>query len=90
MDFALTDEDIAFRDELRAWLDAELPRFLADWSDAAAPSNGDGFDRTQARRRDWQRRLDDGRWAAINWPRTGTDAKPRRSRTRSTPRRWPG
>ncbi len=78
MDFALTDEDIAFRDELRAWLDAELPRFLADWSDAGAPSDGDGFDRTQARRQDWQRRLDDGRWAAINWPRDwhGREATP--------------
>jgi alkylation response protein AidB-like acyl-CoA dehydrogenase len=78
MDFALTDEDIAFRDELRAWLDAELPRFLADWSDAGAPSDGDGFDRTQARRRDWQRRLDEGRWAAINWPRDwhGREASP--------------
>src|SRR4051794_15227813 len=69
MDFALTDEDIAFRDELRAWLDTELPRFLTDWSHGGEASVGtDGFDRTQARRRDWQRRLDDGRWAAINWP----------------------
>ena len=79
MDFALTDEDIAFRDELRAWLDAELPRFLADWSDA-----GDRRRRptasTAPRRaaRDWQRRLDDGRWAAINWPRDwhGREATP--------------
>jgi hypothetical protein len=46
MDFALTDEDLAFRDELRAWLDVELPRFLADWSGAGAGTEGDGFDRT--------------------------------------------
>ena len=79
MDFALTDDDIAFRDELRAWLDTELPRFLADWSDGGEASmETDGFDRTQARRRDWQRRLDEGRWAAINWPldRHGRAATP--------------
>ena len=68
MDFALAPEDIAFRDELRAWLDAELPRFLTDWTDDGSPT--DSFERTQLRRQDWQRRLDDGRWAAVNWPRT--------------------
>ena len=67
MDFALAPEDIAFRDELRAWLDAELPRFLTDWTDDGSPT--DSFERTQLRRQDWQRRLDDGRWAAVNWPR---------------------
>ena len=68
MDFSFTAEDEAFRAELRSWLDEELPRFLEDWStddDGAEAS----FDRTQARRQDWQRRLDEGRWAAINWPR---------------------
>lgn len=79
MDFALTPADVAFRDELRAWLDAELPRFLADWSDDGAAAGGTtGFERTQARRRDWQRRLDGGGWAAINWPREwhGREATP--------------
>ncbi|MGZ4797233.1 MAG: acyl-CoA dehydrogenase family protein, partial [Acidimicrobiia bacterium] len=69
MDFALTADDVAFRDELRAWLAAELPRFLADWTDDSTGTDAAaGFERTQARRRDWQRRLDAGRWAAINWP----------------------
>jgi alkylation response protein AidB-like acyl-CoA dehydrogenase len=71
MDFAFTAEDEAFRAELREWLDRELPRFLDDWS-SGADGEGDAatesFDRTQARRQDWQRRLDEGRWAAINWP----------------------
>ena len=31
MDFAYSPEDIAFRDELRAWLEENLPKFLADW-----------------------------------------------------------
>jgi len=71
MDFAFTLADQEFRAELRAWLDEELPRFLADWSDdAPTPTEPavDGFARTQARRRDWQRRLDAGRWAAVSWP----------------------
>ncbi len=79
MDFALTAEDVAFRDELRDWLATELPRFLADWSDdGTAAGDPSGFERTQARRKDWQRRLDDGRWAAINWPRDwhGREATP--------------
>ncbi len=84
MDFAFTAADLAFRDELRAWLDAELPRFLADWTDGGASGDAaggvpaGGFDRTQARRRDWQRRLNEGRWAAINWPRdrNGREATP--------------
>ena len=79
MDFAFTADDLAFRDELRAWLDAEFPQFLADWTDAGTDDfEASGFDRTQARRKDWQRRLNDGRWAAINWPkdRNGREATP--------------
>ena len=80
MDFASTPEDDAFRDELREWLDAELPRFLEDWSTDAVEGEPDveRFDRTQERRKDWQRRLDEGRWAAINWPREwhGREATP--------------
>ena len=76
MDFSFTAEDEAFRDELRSWLDAELPPFLAEWDrdDGAAAS----FERTQERRKAWQLRLDEGRWAAINWPRAwhGREATP--------------
>ena len=32
MDFSHTPEDEAFRDELRGWLDVQLPKFLADWA----------------------------------------------------------
>ncbi len=77
MDFAFTAEDEAFREELREWLDRELPPFLEKWAaeDGGAEST---FDRTQERRKDWQRRLDEGRWAAINWPREwhGREATP--------------
>ena len=80
MDFAFTPEDEAFRDELRTWLDVNLPKFLEDWGtdDDASADKTTGFERTQERRKDWQRRLDDGRWAAINWPRDwhGREASP--------------
>src|SRR3954471_8250708 len=80
MDFGLTNEDVAFRDELRAWLETALPRFLRDWTDDDADDadDVDAFERTQARRKDWQRRLDADHWAAINWPRSwhGREATP--------------
>ena len=66
MDFAYTDEDEAFRVELRAWLDANLPAFVDQGEIGGA--HGDDTGRTMARRRAWQRRLHAGRWAAINWP----------------------
>ena len=80
MDFALAPEDEAFRDELRQWLDDNLPKFLAEWGErepeAGAPgatdADGDtgqhGIMGAMERRRAWQRCLNQGRWAAINWP----------------------
>ena len=73
MDFALGPADVAFRDELRQWLDDELPKFLAEWGDQESATS-DGSASTQgimgamARRRAWQRKLVEGRWAAITWP----------------------
>ena len=40
MDFAYSAEDEAFRDELRAWLDENLPKFLADWGGDEDPGGG--------------------------------------------------
>ena len=80
MDFAYTPEDVAFRDELCGWLDENLPKFLADWTSDDDPGGGRlaAVGRTQDRRRDWQRRLNDGSWAAINWPKDwgGREATP--------------
>ncbi|MHB8438179.1 MAG: acyl-CoA dehydrogenase family protein [Acidimicrobiales bacterium] len=67
MDFALTKEDEEFRDELRSWLDTNLPEFLAE-GEIGDEQNADR--RTMLRRQAWQRRLHQGRWAAINWPRS--------------------
>jgi alkylation response protein AidB-like acyl-CoA dehydrogenase len=89
MDFAHTPEDEAFRTELRSWLEEHLPKFLADWggddeqaggrnAGAAGGAKDAGIARTQDRRKDWQRRLNEGRWAAINWPKdwNGREATP--------------
>src|SRR5215204_1316 len=84
MDFAYSPEDIAFRDELRAWLEENLPKFLADWGGDEDPGGGraggvqSSVSRSQERRKDWQRRLNEGRWAAINWPEDwgGREATP--------------
>ncbi|HMC06898.1 MAG TPA: acyl-CoA dehydrogenase family protein [Solirubrobacterales bacterium] len=59
MDLTLTSEEEAFRNEVRAWLDENHP--------GATPSGGD-----QVRfefEREWQRKLHDGGWAGISWPK---------------------
>ena len=66
MDFAYTAEDEAFRAELQSWLDANLPDF-ADQGEIGE-EHADLTTRTMARRQAWQQRLNEGRWAAINWP----------------------
>ena len=59
MDLTLTPEEQAFRDEVRAWLDANHP--------GEAPTGGDlvqfEFER------EWQRKLHEGGWAGIAWPK---------------------
>jgi len=77
MDFAYSDEDETFRDELTEWLDEHLPKFLAEWSeddsadaeaDGTGVAGGGGVMAQMERRRAWQRLLNTGRWAAIGWP----------------------
>ena len=67
MDFAYAPEDEEFRAELRDWLDANIPEFR-DLGEIGPPT-ADNIMRTMQRRQAWQRRLNEGRWAAINWPR---------------------
>ncbi|HEX5267122.1 MAG TPA: acyl-CoA dehydrogenase family protein [Acidimicrobiales bacterium] len=66
MDFSYAPEDEEFRAELRDWLDDNLPEFR-DLGEIGAPT-ADNTRRTMQRRQAWQRRLNEGRWAAINWP----------------------
>ena len=66
MDFSYEPEDEEFAAELRSWLDANLPEFM-DLGEIG-PEQSDATMRTMQRRQAWQRRLNEGRWAAINWP----------------------
>ena len=59
MDLTFTDSETAFRDELRAWLAENEP---------GEPPSGEGEDASYNWRRDFQRRLADGGWAAVHWP----------------------
>jgi alkylation response protein AidB-like acyl-CoA dehydrogenase len=59
MDLHFTDEEEAFRAEVRAWLRANVP-------DPRLPSAGtrEGFEAHRA----WERRLHDAGYAAMHWP----------------------
>jgi alkylation response protein AidB-like acyl-CoA dehydrogenase len=57
MDLTLTQEEQAFRDEVRAWLEANHPGPEPDGEEAKFEF-----------RRTWQRKLHDGGWAGISWP----------------------
>lgn len=67
VDFSYEPEDEEFRKELRAWLDANLPEFRDQGE--IGPAETDPTKRTMLRRQAWQRRLNEGGWAAINWPK---------------------
>jgi len=57
MDLTFTDEQTAFRDELREWLEAN-----------PAGTSPDDEDAQYEWRRDWQRKLHEGGWAGVHWP----------------------
>lgn len=59
MDLAYTDEQNAFRQEVRDWLAANVPA-----EPLASFDTEEGFEQ----HRDWERRLYQGRWSAITWP----------------------
>src|SRR5437588_2994745 len=58
MDLTFTEPETEFRDELRAWLAGNHPGEEPPGEDAEA----------YQWRRDFQRRLADGGWAAVHWP----------------------
>ncbi|MDQ3916037.1 MAG: acyl-CoA dehydrogenase [Actinomycetota bacterium] len=61
MDFRDTPSEAAFRAELRAWMDANLPD---DWAHRG-PSSGRGDEETA---RAWARKLFEGGYAGLTWP----------------------
>jgi alkylation response protein AidB-like acyl-CoA dehydrogenase len=64
MDLNLTPNEQAFRDEFRAWLSQNVP---PEWTGGGIGSE----DRADYIKylRDWQRKLYEGGWAGISWPR---------------------
>jgi alkylation response protein AidB-like acyl-CoA dehydrogenase len=75
VDLTWSDQEEAFRAEARAWLEENLAEWHAGHGGEDAIASGDtraGF----AQHLDWERRLHEGRWAAVSWPRAvgGRDA----------------
>lgn len=64
MDFSYTASEVAFRNELRSWLEENLPEGWLDGS-RIIPKEDDGKAEFL---RDWQRKLSVGGWAGISWP----------------------
>ena len=62
MDLNLSPEELQFRDELREWLRANVPR---DWNEWREKPIEESFPYLRA----WQRKLHEGRWAAVSWPK---------------------
>ncbi len=64
MDLTLSPAELAFRDGLRAWLSDNLP---ANWESEFAAIEGkqNQFEYLRA----WQRKVYEGGWAGIAWPR---------------------
>ncbi len=65
MDLSFSAAEEAFRQELRAWLAANIP---PAWT-AGGAQDFDSLADEVTFLRDWQRRLAEGRWVGIHWPR---------------------
>ncbi|HET9839033.1 MAG TPA: acyl-CoA dehydrogenase [Candidatus Angelobacter sp.] len=62
MDLNLSPEELKFRDELRAWLAANVPD---DWDERREEPMEARFNYLKR----WQRKLYEGGWAGISWPK---------------------
>ncbi len=65
MDLNLTPNEQEFRDEFRAWLDTNVP---AEWTSGVSTGSEDNDAYIQYLH-DWQRKLYEGGWAGISWPK---------------------
>jgi alkylation response protein AidB-like acyl-CoA dehydrogenase len=60
MDLNLTADELQFRDELRSWLTANLPKDWDEWREKPIEVSFPYL-------RSWQRKLHEGGWAAVSW-----------------------
>lgn len=66
MDLTWSAAEHAFRDEVRAWLDTELPAWRTRHDDRVLSGDTtEGF----AQHLDWERTLFDADWAVVSWPK---------------------
>ena len=63
MDLNYTDAEGAFRDELRGWLEQNIP---GDWQ---GRNGGGTMEENFAYLRAWQKRVHEAGWAGVSWPR---------------------
>jgi alkylation response protein AidB-like acyl-CoA dehydrogenase len=64
MDLGFTAEEEVFRNEVRTWLDRNLP---PEWRNGGV--GGYREDADEAMQRGWQQRLHEGGWLKLAWPR---------------------
>ena len=61
MDLTYSAEENAFRMEVRAWMEANVPSSPLPSFDASR----EGFEA----HREWERKLNEGSWGMVTWPR---------------------
>src|SRR3989475_12955594 len=66
LDFSLTPEQDAFREQVRAWLKENIPR---DWSRRVMASAEVPRPEAYQFLRDWQRTLYDAGFVGLTWPK---------------------
>src|SRR4029077_2964433 len=73
MDLGFTAEEEVFRDEVRTWLDLNLP---AEWRNGGV--GGYREDADESMQRQWQQRLHEVAWLKLSWRRAagGREATP--------------
>jgi alkylation response protein AidB-like acyl-CoA dehydrogenase len=64
VDLNLTPQELAFRDEVRAWFSANVPK---DW--VKRRNAEESMEARFAYLKTWQRKLFDAGWAGISWPK---------------------
>lgn len=64
MDLNLTPQEAAFRDEVRAWFAANVPK---DW--VKRRNEEESMEARFAYLRAWQRKMFDAGWAGVSWPK---------------------